>query len=553
MAHKYYSTYPDSAYATDRYSGRLGIYGSNVLVANNVISQPTNCFKYTQYLIPGKYNPGCLLCLTDPANATVTTIFDYAYSIGIDVNKSLASFTTNLKLVDESQPWYQPNVIIRDNWVFSHGDKGMDVAGKYMVVKNNRIFKARFVDWYSNHTPKPFEDVYNLESLYPNHKGWSMTYEGFRHPRANDDFMTRGFDIGGHIAWFDNNWVRETHTYSKQAPVNDGEGILCQRNGEVEALSYAFTDNYVHQVHPNYDARYPYILIYDTHALGAFFGWNRAGDEGIGFGRKTNPFPNYISDYSYAENYHWNGTPKPQGQIISRNNAGNLVMTITDTVLRCPGSNPDPVTNLTAIPFNNEAIKIEWTDESDSELAFRIDRKTTSSTNWVTIAYRPKNAKNEVAFPNATGSQFSFGPNINVDFNEQSWIDYTAQNGVIYDYRVISVKCRGALTGNDSGAVNEIDSVGPVSNLAIHKEFGYVSVTPNPSSAITILNISDNNSGLVNVEILDVNGKACYKNVFEKSSKVFSKELNLSLLHSGIYLIRIGQENQYRVLRFVKL
>ena len=115
-----------------RFSARIGIDASNVFVANNVIDYPTKCFGYQAPT--STYN-------TTTSGYTAASnkwlVYDYGNSIGIDVNKNLLSSCANRTMVAQQQGFYEPNVVIRDNWLYNHGNKGIECAGTWMVVKGN--------------------------------------------------------------------------------------------------------------------------------------------------------------------------------------------------------------------------------------------------------------------------------------------------------------------------------------------------------------------------------------------------------------------------------
>ena len=74
------------------------------------------------------------------------------------------------------------------------------------------------------------------------------------------------------------------------------------------------------------------------------------------------------------------------------------------------------------------AVRITWTDASNNEAGFRVDRKIDDGA-WTTIAYRP--------------------PRIQGDANNpQMWLDYLAPIGRPLVYRVVAVNSKD----DDQGA-----------------------------------------------------------------------------------------------------
>jgi hypothetical protein len=63
-------------------------------------------------------------------------LYDYAKMGGIDVNKSLVT-----RIADHCNyitgPFGEENLVVRDNFVYNHGHKGYELAGKWMILKDN--------------------------------------------------------------------------------------------------------------------------------------------------------------------------------------------------------------------------------------------------------------------------------------------------------------------------------------------------------------------------------------------------------------------------------
>lgn len=99
-----------------RFAARLCVYGSHVFVANNCISKPeaSNCFRFA---------------VNSLANGFQEQIFDYAKGGSIDVNKSLTSQFDNKCDVSSNNSFYAEDVFVKDNWLFNHANKGIEVSG----------------------------------------------------------------------------------------------------------------------------------------------------------------------------------------------------------------------------------------------------------------------------------------------------------------------------------------------------------------------------------------------------------------------------------------
>jgi hypothetical protein len=202
---------------------------ANVFIANNAVPIATKNFALNQ-VVKARNTPA----------ATASIYYDYGYQIGIDVNKQLVSQRTNrCNLVNG--PYYEPGVIIKDNWVFNHGNKGYEFCGKWTTVKNN--VNHRF--YLGSGTSR-----YGLPA------GWILTRDGYNVSNQIDDNMSRAMDFGGWNLWMHNNYYNNTGS----DPGNDGEGLLIQRHGVVENFSYALTYN---RQGPNGESGY--IAPYDVH------------------------------------------------------------------------------------------------------------------------------------------------------------------------------------------------------------------------------------------------------------------------------------------------
>lgn len=509
-------------YASYRFAGRISVYGGNLLVANNVISKPTNSFKYERYLLNGDGK-------TNPHKQKV--LFDYANGIGIDVNKSQSSINSNGSNLDSGNR-YEPNVVIKDNWVYNHGNKGFDVSGLWLVLKNNRDYRDRHVDWDSTTTPSAEMDAYGFESQYIR-KGWNISHEGFREVRANDDEMTRGYDCAGWNVWIDNNWVQKTHCFARLAPVNDGEGILCQRVTKVETFSWAWTNNVSYACPTNLG----FMLAYDVHSLGSLWAWNISDNGAIGYEKSQQ---NAISDFSVIENYDLSDNIKIQ-PVYSTN------LNLTDQMVDCPVNSPGAPDSV-LVKVTSEYTEISWKDTSINEIGFRVDRLTTGDTGWLTIAYRPRNAKNEPAFPTATGSIFRYNDGFDNgvrDMNEQKWRDYLAPRNKSLQYRVVSLKCRGGISGDENGGVtvsspNIFVSEKPLTDVALESFIVY----PNPVKDIINIELTNDITGSLQIRIVDFSGKQILFETSQKMGVYFTSSINLSGFNKGIYLIQLVQQGK---------
>ena len=316
---------------TYRFGPRIGVYGSRVLVANNLLPMSIKNFLYkntTRKSIGGKGN---FSKLGDFVPDTLV-MFDYGKACGIDVNKlHVAAFG--------GDALFQPGVIVRDNWVFNHGHMGYSIAGKWVTIRNNindRIYL------------KGSAPVYGLPG------DWVLTTDGNIRSNAGggggiSDNLSRAFDLAGKNLWVDRNAFNNVGSN----PGNDGEGILCQLHGGTHLLSWALTRN----KHEKGTGQSSYIGAWDVDLKGCLIAWNEtAGWVGA-----------------------VNGGKKGESQVPG---------VITEAAKDVPAA----PTNVKAVAHEKDAVKITWTDASTDEIGFRIDRSFDGKT-WSAIAYRPRHEK----------------------------------------------------------------------------------------------------------------------------------------------------------------
>ena len=498
-----------------RFGARIGIDAKNVLVANNVIDFPTAAFSYQAPT--SVYNTS-----TSGYNAASNKwlIYDYANAIGIDVNKNLVSACANRALVNEQEGFYEPNVIIRDNWIYNHGNKGIDVAGTWVVVKNNVNYRHHL--GLSNPYPYLATDL-NKQTHYVL-DGWKYSTT-----ETADDLLARFIDYGGHNVWFDDN--RWCGTGSRG---NDGEGILAQRNNAIEVYSVAITNN--KQANLN-NGESGYIGPWDTYVIGLFQGWNNImGSVGANVcGVKAN----YAQDISNIENYALNGTtPSPLYC-----GPATIVTTMAgpqDWQSGCPASAPTtPSISKLVYSTVTSAVEIEWTDVAN-EVAYRVDRRKVGTTDWYTVAYRPRTETfkdNTVTVPKPaanTGDGLdvrSYPLQVN-KLNLRNWHDYTAVNGP-YEYRVAAIQCASADATYATAAQQPVVSES-------HSPIAYImpiSIQPNPVKNTATINFSLESGVTANLTLVDLNGKM----VRSLANGVIGTTLvNVNGLANGFYFVKIS-------------
>jgi hypothetical protein len=187
-------------YFGSRFAGRIVVDGEHIFVANNAIPKPTECFYFNmKHHVMVPESAGCQGGCT-PTYQIRTMLYDYARSIGIDINKSMSSQRSNRCLIEgpDKSPYYSDDVVVQDNYTFQHGNKGFELAGKWMVVRRNvRYGKVLIAYNHSYPAVSVSDDIYGLGTSINNGKGWFNSLNGQRDCKITDDNMSRGFDMAG--------------------------------------------------------------------------------------------------------------------------------------------------------------------------------------------------------------------------------------------------------------------------------------------------------------------------------------------------------------------
>ena len=316
-----------------KFGARIGVYGSNVFVANNYLPKPDKAFKYYQTTAITQMDK----CNQAFGNRRSTLIYDYGKSFGIDVNKGfLNPFSNSLT------GYLAENVVITDNLVYNHGAKGFEISGNYFLVRNNRNLRDQLIE---------NDDVYGLGA------NWELTLDGFYESQAGgngclSDNLSRSFDMAGKNGWIDSNTYDPAHSN----PGNDGEGILWQAHGGMSSImSFAITNN----------NGTGYMAGYDVSQQGVLWAWNTTSKIG-------NIKAGIMTDVA----------------IVS--NIGTITTTGADFISLCPAGILTPPTSVVvSLAADNAYVSIAWTDASANEIGFRVERKTGNAA-WETLAIRPR-------------------------------------------------------------------------------------------------------------------------------------------------------------------
>ena len=374
-----------------RYAARIAVYGSRVLIANNVLPEATKrCFAYEQTTVKTGVPSGTRgrgYRYVERRNSRV--LFDYNRVMGIDVNKGLlACVQAGLKDLREPQGYFEEGIVVRDNFVFNHGHKGFDVSGQWVTIRNNRNERAYLRGGADRHGSKD----------------WRLTLDGYVESCGGgdgniSDNYCRPFDVAGRYLWIEGN----TYGNLGSSPGNDGEAICCQGHNGTPWHSWAVTHNRMDDQKPKGGA----IFAYGIDTLGALIAWNKATELGYMGGHNTR-----------------------RADIAFVGNDLKLLRLCPEAVTQPAPGTPAPPTDVrAAITPAGDAVRITWKDASDNEVGFRVERRIGEGP-WHTIAYRP---------PRIQGAKE----------NPQEWVDHLASPGKPLSYRVV------AINAADEGGVSD--------------------------------------------------------------------------------------------------
>ncbi|MEI7834670.1 MAG: hypothetical protein WCJ56_15905, partial [bacterium] len=370
-----------------KFPGRISVYGTNVLVAANVLSKSEGRnFVYAQTTTRNESRKGTFAYL---GLRTSRVLFDYNKTCGIDINKEMLGLTKAAATSEGSAGFFAENVVVRDNYVYNNGHKGFNISGKWLTIQHNRN-QRDFLEGG--------KDPYGVY-------GWRLTLDGFTEANGGgsgtiSDNLSRAFDLGGQNVWIDKNYYINTGS----TPGNDGEGILCQAHGGTNMLSWAMTRN----EHVKGRGQSSYMGGWDVDVKGWLAAWNKDPSGSIG---ETNVGKRVIIDCAIVQNIEKEpvGWKKPEMLIVT------------------PAESPKAPVDVKVTAIEGAGSKISWTDASDNEIGFRVDRTLDGGATWTPIAYRP---------PHIEGTPE----------NLQEWVDYMAPAGKASAYRVV------ACDGKDSDA-----------------------------------------------------------------------------------------------------
>lgn len=477
-----------------RYTGRIGVYGAHLFIANNAIPASLKSFRHEQ-LARERNRPARI----------DTILYDYGCTIGIDVNKSLASQYVN-RCNLKNGPFYEQDIIIQDNWVYNHGNKAYEFAGKWVVVKRNT--NAR--DYLQQNAP-----FLNVPG------GWHIAIDGFLRANQIDDNMSRFMDFGGWNLWMDSNWWNNTGS----DPGNDGEGMLIQRHGAVEAFSYAYTNN-----GQGPDGELAYLSVYNVHTFGLLQYNNRIRGQVGTMNSRTDT----IADVACVFNRNRQGQP-----ITAQTPNARLLM---DFLNNCNLSAPTPPAGVNIEPdTSGTAMVISYQDNTTEEFGYLIERRMVGTPDWVTVAYRPRDESNTVwdYYGNDNGNRnldCRVGP---LEMNPTEWFDFLAPRNVQLEYRVTALDCNMSQSGSSPAT----PATGVLTNVPNRQSVTRPVVWPNPAKNTVNISWAAKFSGQVNVSIINTLGQVVYSESLVKEGPGLNAQLNTSSLGKGLHKVVLQTAN----------
>jgi len=332
-------------FATQRYVARVAVYGSRILVANNVLPKSRKNFTYRQQTSRG----------------TQTLLYDYGRTCGIDINKELL---VPVRDGGACPGYFEEGVVVRDNYVFNHGHTGFSVAGNWVTLTGNNNDRAF---------------LRQGDAVYPVGP-WTLTLDGYAVAGPTADNRSRAFDLAGRNLWIDRN--RFTNTGSN--PGKDGEGIICRAETGTPIYSWAITRN----THKRGLGAGGAMGGADADCHGLLIAWNQTPGW---IGNLLAGGANKMADCAFVANKCLKIVPDKK--------------TVADLGLPPPltanvAITPGPPTKVTVEAYADDAVKITWVPGPGQAIGYRVDRRIAAG-KWQAIAYRSPRLQGDADNPQA--------------------------------------------------------------------------------------------------------------------------------------------------------
>lgn len=553
-------TFKGLALDSYRFSGRITVDAKDVFIASNAITKPVTLpFIYKTWLFLGASSP----YITQMQNKAypLPVLFDPAKQIGIDVGKSVTGLINVQQRAElkEGAPFYEPNIIVRDNYVYNHGNKGIEVTGKWVKVINNvndRNFLGNglpssteyvssmlgdAVDVYGITTAIPYQTSGTstttppvLINVIPEQGHYCARLSNWAGTKENDDNMARAYDMGGQNVWIDSN----RYWCTGSATGNDGEGILCQRSGQIECISWSITNNKI--LSKPEASKSGYIGMYDVNVVGALIINNSSEDSNFTAGINK-PVGNWIGELAILNNLTFslgNADSSPSG---GTNLHVPIYLTVDypapPTILAPSGVKATTCNGYTEISWNPDyTISGVDTIDNSQEIGYRVERRIGVGA-WEVVAYRPmQSGKKPSKLTGLKALTFNGATSWNIatfDPNPPVWRDYEKPAIGTYEYRVVALGKTDVQNKIQTGATVVTNSVAVPTSLSI-------SCFPNPTTDQVMFSQSADYVSVYNLQ-----------GALVQSSRS-TNQVSLGNFPKGIYILKIQIGNSTERLKIVK-
>jgi hypothetical protein len=337
--------YGRNGFSTQDFSARIQVYGSRVLVANNLLPRSRKNFRYRQ-----ETNRGSRMVM-----------YDYGKTCGIDINKELLHYARDK---GKCPGYFEEGIVVRDNYVFNHGHTGFNISGNWVSITGNNNSRA----FLRNN-----DRVYSVGP-------WTLTLDGWKVSVASSDNRSRAIDLAGRNLWIDGN--RFTNTGS--SPGADGEGIICRASSGTPIRSWAIT----HNTHQRGGGSIGSMGGADADCHGLLIAWNSTPGW---VGNDVDRDDTKMTDCAFIAN-------KSKRVLPDAKTVARLGLAAPLTVN--PNSAPAPPTRVAASVYQDDAVKITWVAPSEKAIGFRVERRIADG-KWQVIAYRPPRLQGDQDNPQA--------------------------------------------------------------------------------------------------------------------------------------------------------
>ncbi len=206
-------------------------------------------------------------------------------------------------------------------------------------------------------------------------------------------------------------------------------------------------------------------------------------------------------------------------RIAAQNDCGDAPFsTITSFTT---GGVPATPTGLKKLSNTGTSLTIRWVDNANNESSYKVERSDGDNSHYTQVASLSTDAK-----------------------------QYVSNNlvvGVLYYFKVRCANLAGFSNYSDEIAVGLNVGVDAKETLSL------LSVYPNPANELVTVNLSNELTGNLSLQIVDELGRIVWNENLLKDKEDFSKEIDISKLPKGVYFLKIKTEENHWVSRMIKL